>query len=325
MCELRDLDDFEAYAARLEASGDYRILRRLISRKEFNLSLADDLKVAIVLDVETTGLDTEHDEIFEIGMVKLLYSPEGSISKVIGEYVGRREPSLPIPARVARIGTVAGRLLDSRVNLVAGLDYTIEGAQIRSSAVLVLGDERLGYSSSVQIRQWKSLPAAKEEMDLLLKFGKTWKTDTEPKPKPIYIHGGFAFGLLVCSELQNVQHRLNFQGKVDGLMILSWNQDLETFSALVESASLDVHAAIALVNNREFGDSRVRVPAKKSYERDLCRIRGGLNEHLVVVELDVQALRSFQSRATRAPSSADRFKPVPEGFSIANYRKTIPT
>lgn len=118
MCELRDLDDFEAYAARLEASGDYRILRRLISRKEFNLSLADDLKVAIVLDVETTGLDTEHDEIFEIGMVKLLYSPEGSISKVIGEYVGRREPSLPIPARVARITGVdaedlRGRAIDA--------------------------------------------------------------------------------------------------------------------------------------------------------------------------------------------------------------------
>lgn len=109
------------------------------------------------------------------------------------------------------------------------------------------------------------------------------------------------------------------------MMVLAWNQDLETFSALVESASLDVHAHIALVNNRKYGDSRVRTPAKENHARDLCRIRGGQNEHVVIVDLDIDALRAFQSRATRWPSEGDPFKPVPEGFQIATYRKTTPT
>ena len=144
-------------------------------------------------------------------------------------------------------------------------------------------------------------------------------------PKPIYIHEGFCFGVLVCSELQNVAHRLQFQGKVDCVMILSWNPDLETFSSLVESASLDVHAHIALVNNRQYGDSRVRVPAKEHYLRDLCRLKGGLNEHVVVVGLDVEKLRAFQSRNKRWPRKGDPFKPVPEGFKLSPYRKTVPS
>jgi hypothetical protein len=160
---------------------------------------------------------------------------------------------------------------------------------------------------------------------LLRDFGKSWTSLPAYNKKPVYLHKGFAFGVLVCSELQNVQHRLNFQGAVDCMMVLSWNQDLETFSALVESASLDVHAYVALVNNRRFGDSRVRVPEKINHKRDVCRLRGGENEHVVVVKLDVKKLREFQSRAKRWPGEDDPFKPVPEGFSIRSYRAEIPT
>ncbi len=232
-------------------------------------------------------------------------------------------PELSLPARW--IDTISNRLGEANINLIAGLDYHHPTATtIHSSAVLVLADDRLGYPSRIQIRQLKSMPAPREEDELSKLFGKTWHVSDAPDSKPIYRHQGLCFGVLICSELQNMKHRLDFQGRVDCLMILSWNKDLETFSALVESASLDVHASVALVNNRRFGDSRVRVPAKKSYERDLCRIQGGLNEHVIIVQIDVDNLRAFQSRGTRRPSDRDLFKPVPEGFSIASYRRTIP-
>jgi hypothetical protein len=234
-------------------------------------------------------------------------------------------PELSLPARW--IDTVSRLLLNSGISLIAGLDYFCEAAdtnRIHSEAVLVLTDNRLGYPSSVQIRQAKSCPAAAEEEILLKLFGKEWKTMNTENEKPIYIHSGFCFGVLVCSELQNISHRRQFQGKVDCMMILSWNQDIETFSTLVESASLDVHAHIALVNNRRFGDSRVRTPAKEPYKRDACRLRGGKNEHVVIVELDIANLRAFQSRAKRWPGKDDPYKPVPEGFSITSFRRTIP-
>ena len=233
-------------------------------------------------------------------------------------------PELSLPERW--VDTVSKLLQDAGISLIAGLDYNRDAFDhIHSEALLILSDDRLGFSSSVQIRQVKSCAAAGEEEVLLKQFGSQWSPVLAGTRKPIYIHGGFCFGVLVCSELQNIGHREQFQGHVDCLVVLSWNQDLETFSALVESASLDVHAHVALVNNRRYGDSRVRTPAKKAHMRDACRLRGGKNEHVVVVELDIKGLRAFQSRAKRWPCKDDPFKPVPEGFSIAPFRRSIPS
>lgn len=232
-------------------------------------------------------------------------------------------PELSLPKRW--INTVSSFLLDAGISLIAGLDYFKPTDEtIYSEAVLILIDDRLGFPSSVQIRQPKSYPAPGEEERLKKFFGLDWAKDVETLKKIIYNHSGFHFSVLVCSELQNIRHRQAAQGHIDCLMVLSWNQDIESFSSLVESASLDVHAYIALVNNRAFGDSRVRSPAKKSYSRDICRLRGGENEHVVVASIDIEKLRAFQSRDKRWPNETDPYKPVPEGYSISRLRKRIP-
>lgn len=230
-------------------------------------------------------------------------------------------PELSLPERW--LPTISGKLRDARINLIAGLDYEHqESKRIHSEAALVLNDDRLGYTTTVQIRQRKSKPAPEEEHLLQKTFGRHWANDDQPKR--VYVHKGFSFGVLICSELQNIKYRQLFQGKVDALIVLSWNKDLETFSALVESAALDVHSYIALVNNRRFGDSRVRSPAKHSFDRDQCRLRGGRNDYLVIAEVDILALRKFQSRALNWPADSDPFKPVPEGFIIDGDRRVIP-
>lgn len=230
-------------------------------------------------------------------------------------------PELSVPDRW--INTIAGRLRASGISLIAGLDYTHhQHRRIDSSAVLVLTDDRLGYSSSVQVRQRKSLPAPGEEQQLYTSHGRMWTDGAEPKR--VYQHNGLYFGILVCSELQNMTYRTEFQGQVDCLITLSWNKDLESFSALVDAAALDVHAYVALVNNRRYGDSRLRRPAKRSFDRDVCRVRGGLNDQLVVVEIDPTRLRRQQSREKRWPRETDAYKPAPEGFTMSDARKCIP-
>jgi hypothetical protein len=233
-------------------------------------------------------------------------------------------PELSLPE--SWLDTISQVLLEAGISLIAGLDYQYYGEkEIGSAAALVLRDDRLGFSSSLQIRQPKLLPAPGEEEDLHRSYGRQWKDWDQKRHHPVYVHEGLHFGVLVCSELQNIRHRARFQGEVDLLTILSWNQDLETFSSLVESASLDVHAYIALVNNRAYGDSRVRAPRKADYERDVCRIRGGENEQLVVVKIDPADLRAQQSRATRWRAPRDKYKPAPEGFRISSGRRSIPS
>ncbi|HFX6347775.1 RNA-directed DNA polymerase [Acinetobacter nosocomialis] len=242
-------------------------------------------------------------------------------------------PELSIP--LEWVDSIASRLCSIGISIIAGTEYRHTSKnKLVSEAVLILADNRLGYSTFSKIWQPKLEPAVAEDKELISIYGKEWDFDiTRPKSKngisrplrkPVYIHNNFHFGVMVCSELQNSKSRISFQGKVDALSVLSWNQDLETFSTLIESTALDVHAYTILVNNRVYGDSRIRVPAKKSYNRDLARVRGGENDFVVVANLDIKELRVFQSHAKRWTQDNDKFKPLPEGFEIIKSRKLSP-
>ncbi|NOH48976.1 RNA-directed DNA polymerase [Vibrio rotiferianus] len=230
-------------------------------------------------------------------------------------------PELSIPNKW--ISSIANRLSQSGISMIAGAEYNhLRDNQVLNRACLQLTDNRLGFPSAVRIWQNKNLPAPSEEKELLSKHGKKWSIETSKRP--IYIHNDFHFSLMVCSELQNSKERVSLQGKVDSLMVLSWNSDLDTFSSLIESAALDIHSYTILVNNRKYGDSRVRAPRKKSYQRDLARLRGGQNDYCVAVTFDIGELRSFQTRATRWPDVSDPFKPTPEGYVSSSSRKRFP-
>ncbi|HEY4313599.1 MAG TPA: RNA-directed DNA polymerase [Pirellulales bacterium] len=233
-------------------------------------------------------------------------------------------PELSIPKQWMR--TVAEGFLRSGISVIAGEEYTHHGTgrrpRVDSAARLFLTDNRLGYPSWCALTQLKGKASHHERDELRQKFGIELRpSDANLAVKFVFNHFGFRFGLLICSELTDMQHRLRFRGKIDSLFVLSWNQDLESFSALVDASALDIHCFVALVNNRMFGDSRVRVPHINSWARDEVRVKGGLADYFVVAELDIHALRDFQSQV-EPPEKP--FKPFPEGFEISRSRRVIP-
>src|SRR5690242_5056956 len=98
------MTNFAEMAAALEATGDYRVLRRLTPRDRFvEVAAEEPLKIGTVLDLETTGLDTMRDEIIEIGMVKFAYTKDGRVTNVIDTFSAFNEPSTPIPAQISEL------------------------------------------------------------------------------------------------------------------------------------------------------------------------------------------------------------------------------
>jgi hypothetical protein len=236
-------------------------------------------------------------------------------------------PELSIPRRW--LPGLAGLFVKEGVSLITGVEYRRvppePATQVVNEAYLLLLDDRLGYPSWCVVRQQKGVPAHKERDELRAKFGLSLAaTSSKDKPKPIYRHFGHDFGVLICSELTDISFRQEMRGEVDTLFVLSWNQDLESFGAMVEAAVLDVHCYMVLVNNRKYGDSRVRTPSKKNWMRDLVRIKGGLDDYFVVTDLDVMSLRNFQSYHEPPLGDDAAFKPTPEGFTIAKRRKQTP-
>ena len=229
-------------------------------------------------------------------------------------------PELALPAhwfiRIAR------KLQGRGMSLISGIEYLhASKARVRNQVWAALSHDGLGFPSLMIYRQDKQRPALREEQELERLAGLELKPDKAWKTPPILQHADLRFAMLVCSELTNISHRAALRGKVDALFVPEWNPDTESFNALVESAALDMHAYIIQCNDRQYGDSRIRAPFKESWQRDLLRVKGGVTDYCVIGEIDVQALRQFQS-SHRSP--AKPFKPVPDGFEIEFGRKVLP-
>lgn len=107
---------FEDAAASLEASGNYRVLRRVPVLPEIPAHRLGD-KRGIFLDLETTGLDPVHDEIIQIAMVEFTYDAQGRILGVGETFCRYREPLCEIPQRVTDLtgidlSMVRGKCID---------------------------------------------------------------------------------------------------------------------------------------------------------------------------------------------------------------------
>lgn len=229
-------------------------------------------------------------------------------------------PELALPAhwfiRIAR------KLQGRGISLITGVEYLhASKSRVRNQVWTALSHDGLDFPSLMIYRQDKQRPALHEELELQRLAGLELRPDKQWKAPPIIQHGDFRFALLICSELTNISYRADLRGKVDALFVPEWNQDTETFNALVESAALDMHAYIIQCNDRQYGDSRIRAPFKDSWKRDVLRVKGGVTDYCVIGEIDVQALRQFQS-SYRSPG--ERFKPVPDGFEIIYDRKVLP-
>ena len=115
--DMSPFEDLEVAAARLEASGAYRVLRRLTPRQSDPKLRPQGSRVGVVLDVETTGMDCARDEVIELAMVRFVYSPEGEVLGVQDSFQGLHQPSLPISPEITAItgiddAMVSGHSLD---------------------------------------------------------------------------------------------------------------------------------------------------------------------------------------------------------------------
>lgn len=95
--------DRESLIASLEATGNYRVLRRLLPRPYLTPPDANPTKLGLFLDLETTGLDPLNDEIIEIAMLPFTYGPDGRIYEVREPFQRLRQPSKPIPLEITEL------------------------------------------------------------------------------------------------------------------------------------------------------------------------------------------------------------------------------
>src|SRR3954471_18564428 len=99
----------------LAASGQYRIQRRLRPRPKLEAPADTELKQALFVDVETTGLDHQSDEIIELAMVPFAYGPDGQVYEVKEPLQRFHQPTKPISAEISRLTGITDEMVAGHV------------------------------------------------------------------------------------------------------------------------------------------------------------------------------------------------------------------
>lgn len=71
-------------------------------------------KIGILLDVETTGLNTAQDEIIELAMVKFTYLPDDRIAAITEVFSSFNEPSIPIPQEITEPTSITDEMVSGQ-------------------------------------------------------------------------------------------------------------------------------------------------------------------------------------------------------------------
>ena len=130
-----------------------------------------------------------------------------------------------------------------------------------------------------------------------------------------------AFGdlsVLVCSELLESHRVADLLGRVELLLVPSWNTDTASYDHLIQSVGMHLHAVVAVANNGHYSDCRAWAPRHVRWERDLCRLIERDVDSIVTVDVPLRSLRNFRSGAVpSAPvgATANRdWRPLPPGW-----------
>jgi DNA polymerase III subunit epsilon len=129
---LHTTDTEETWVRKLEDTGRYRILRKLLPRPVVERAASPFPRVGVLVDTETTGLDATRDEIIEIGMVAFTYDDDGRLGDVVGVFSALRQPYSPIPPEITKLtgitdDMVAGKTIsiDAIEDFIAPADLVI--------------------------------------------------------------------------------------------------------------------------------------------------------------------------------------------------------
>ena len=87
----------------LESSDDYRVVRRYSKPALYNPDDGTEKLIGLCVDVETTGLDSQSDQIIQLGIVTFEFARDGRIFRITNEFEHYEDPGVSIPREIVRL------------------------------------------------------------------------------------------------------------------------------------------------------------------------------------------------------------------------------
>lgn len=102
----------------LQQSDEYRVIQRLHAPDVYQQGEPLTRRIGLVIDTETTGIDTAHDKVIELGFVAFEYDAgSGNIYRILHTYDGFEDPQEPLSEVVKKLTGIDDSMLkDQRLD-----------------------------------------------------------------------------------------------------------------------------------------------------------------------------------------------------------------
>lgn len=186
------------------------------------------------------------------------------------------------------IGMVSYLCMKHKLTIISGLQYLKIGNVLKNECVVIQPlISKYKQKSVVEIFREKN-EYAPDEINQSVKMGLKISNPTN-KEYIIVTDGFFSHACFICYEMTDIRVRAMLRGKVQGVFAIEFNPDTNYYCSMVESMSRDLSSFVVQVNTSKYGDSRITAPYKTE-EKDIIKIKGGINDTIMVGEIDIGGL-----------------------------------
>lgn len=126
-----------------------------------------------------------------------------------------------------------------------------------------------------------------------------------------------SFGIMICSDIFDIERMMLYQGQIHHLFIISLNKDLNTYFAMAETLTRMLYCNVVICNSGYYGGSLAISPYEKDYERLIYKYQGQKMFNTQIISLpvaDMDAAQKFPFDKKNKKEAGIKFKASPPGY-----------
>jgi len=287
----------------------------------------DNLKIALVsMKINLSDVENSYKR-----HPNLSYERLQGIFDILNESIRVKEltpdilvfPEVSIPYAWTHL--IARFAKKNNIGIIFGIEHIKIGKDV-SNYTCVMLPFKVGKHTSLFVNFDLKKHYSPDEKMAIEGLGLNIKENSTKKQPTLYSWRGSVFTTFNCYELTDITLRSSLAGKVDLIIAIEYNKDVNYFSNIIESVSRDTHCYVVQVNTSNYGDSRIVRPTKTD-RKDVVKIKGGKNLYLVIDDIQIKKLREFQSKdhclQKQEQQKEETFKLTPPNYKLSKERSIL--
>ena len=159
---------------------DLHVMRGMSHMIVANPERREAARIAIVLDTETTGLDSEVDKVIQLSMLKVLYDDEGIVEITDDFFDQFQDPGAPLDPKITKLTGITDEMLkDQKINETEAADFLVDAdLVIAHNAAFdrkfvekgfpALNFDKIDWACSIRDVDWENRVTGSAKLELLV-------------------------------------------------------------------------------------------------------------------------------------------------------------